>query len=101
MSQTVVVTYAAMAIERILAVKDRVPGQRSTLRLKKEQLVPFLESLFTGLFAVREGNVVEMVGGLKYSCKGFVVFGAWCGVVCCRGVWCSDSICCLSCSCLV
>lgn len=50
--QTVVVTYAAMAIERILAVKDKAPGQRPTLRLQKESLVPFLESLFTGLFAV-------------------------------------------------
>lgn len=53
-AQTVVVTYAAMAIERMLAVKDRTPGQRPTLRLQKESLTPFLESLFTGLFAVRE-----------------------------------------------
>lgn len=51
--QSVVVTYAAMAIERILAVKDRVPGQRPTPRLPKESLVPFLEKLFTGLFTVR------------------------------------------------
>lgn len=51
--QTVVVTYAAMAIERILAVKDRPPGQRPTLRLQKDRLVPFLEGLFRGLFAVR------------------------------------------------
>ncbi|CAN0047642.1 unnamed protein product [Ascophyllum nodosum] len=49
---TVVVTYAAMAIERILAIKDRTPGQRPTLRLQKESLVPFLEDLFKGLFAV-------------------------------------------------
>eukprot|EP00903_Cladosiphon_okamuranus_P009495 g9047.t1 len=51
---TVVVTYAAMAIERMLAVKDRTPGQRPTLRLQKESLTPFLESLFTGLFAVMD-----------------------------------------------
>eukprot|EP00904_Undaria_pinnatifida_P010098 jgi/Undpi1/6218/HiC_scaffold_20.g08702.m1 len=55
---TVVVTYAAMAIERILAVKDKPPGQRPTLRLQKDRLVPFLEGLFRGLFAVmdREGE---------------------------------------------
>lgn len=46
-------TYSAIAIERILSIKDRVPGQRPTLRLSKELLVPFLEELFTGLFAVR------------------------------------------------
>ncbi|CAM9833425.1 unnamed protein product, partial [Ectocarpus sp. 12 AP-2014] len=45
---TVVLTYAAMTIERMLAVKDKVPGQRPTLRLPKESLTPFLESLFTG-----------------------------------------------------
>lgn len=72
LSQTVVVTYAAMAIERILAVKDRVPGQRATLRLKKEQLVPYLERLFTGLFAVRGGKDFEMAGGLKYSIESMV-----------------------------
>lgn len=53
-AQTVVVTYAAMAIERMLAVKDRTVGQRPTLRLQKESLAPFLESLFTGLFAVSD-----------------------------------------------
>ncbi|CAM9702124.1 unnamed protein product, partial [Ectocarpus sp. 13 AM-2016] len=51
---TVVLTYAAMTIERMLAVKDKVPGQRPTLRLPKESLTPFLESLFTGLFAVMD-----------------------------------------------
>lgn len=52
--KTVVVTYAAMAIERMLAIKDRTPGQRPALRLQKESLAPFLESLFTGLFTVSE-----------------------------------------------
>lgn len=50
--QAVVVTYAAMSIERILALKERIPGQRPTLKLQKDILTPHYESLFTALFAV-------------------------------------------------
>lgn len=52
-SQVVIQTYAAMCIERFLAVKDRdaATGTMAT-RITKDQLLPYLQPLFTGLFAV-------------------------------------------------
>ncbi|CAM9270853.1 unnamed protein product [Discosporangium mesarthrocarpum] len=47
---TVVKTYAVMAVERFLVVKDRKAGQRPVNRFGKDQLTPFLEPLFTAIF---------------------------------------------------
>ncbi|CAM9594681.1 unnamed protein product, partial [Phaeothamnion confervicola] len=49
-AQVVVQTYAAMAVERILLVKDKPPGQRPTPRFGKERLQQFLGPLFDSLF---------------------------------------------------
>jgi len=51
--QPVVHTYAATAIERILAMKDTVPSAMPTaakLRFSPERLAPFVQPLLTGLF---------------------------------------------------
>lgn len=52
----VVATYAAVVLERILVLKmpttAGAPKQKPIFRFGKDELVPFLESLFTGLFAV-------------------------------------------------
>lgn len=48
--QPVVHTYAATAIERMLAVKQPGAAANAPLRFGPEQLAPFLQSLLTGLF---------------------------------------------------
>jgi len=49
----VVATYAAIGIEKLLLVKDKRPGSNEkTYRFGKNDVQPFLEDLFKGLFQV-------------------------------------------------
>lgn len=52
-SDSVVVhTYAAATIEKILTTKKQIDTPTKELKFGQENLKPFLESLFTGLFAI-------------------------------------------------
>lgn len=52
-SHVVIQTYAAYCVERFLTVKDRdATTGVSTLRMTKEHLLPFMQSLLIGLFGV-------------------------------------------------
>lgn len=53
----VIQTYAAFCIERFLTIKDRVDQNLKSspqLRITKDHLIPYVQSLFQGLFAVLE-----------------------------------------------
>lgn len=53
----VIQTYAAMCIERFLSIKDRDAQSGSTKpRISKEDLAPFFQPLFSGLFSVLENK---------------------------------------------
>lgn len=51
-SCVVIQTYAALCIERFLMIKDMGENRVYTQRITKVHLIPYLDSLFTGLFQV-------------------------------------------------
>jgi hypothetical protein len=51
-----------MCIERFLTIKDRDQSGKATVsRITKDALVPFYQSLFTGLFSVLENMGADSV----------------------------------------
>lgn len=79
----VIQTYAAMCIERFLTVKDRDPATGNTVhRITKENLAPYYESLFSGLFAVlRNKDLPENDYVMKCIMRTLVVIGSDIGPV--------------------
>ena len=79
----VILTYAAMCIERFLTVRDRDPVTGVVVhRITKETLAPHYQSLFTGLFAVLENrDLPENDYVMKCIMRTLVVIGSDIGPV--------------------